>query len=159
MHGQFRFFLPEGEIVIPNTVVDNGEEQFLKAIFQNVFPIAGGGNFYIGLCNQVPADLDVLGSITTEPNVLNGYARKAITRDATGWPTIDQVNSDKRITSAQVTFTAAGGSFDKSFTRAFLCDVSSGSTGNLFAYSGALSQAITLADTQSFAMQYEFFAD
>jgi len=159
MRGQYRLFLPEGEIVLPNTVVDNGESNFLKAIFQNAFPIAGGGNFYIGLCDQVPAETDTLGSITTEVTVGGGYARIPITRDAVGWPTVDSVNGDARIVSKQVTFAASGAGFDKAFTRAFLCDAASGSTGNLFSYSAALTQGVLLAAGSSFPLQYEFFAD
>ena len=159
MHGQYRFFLPEsrgGEIVIPNTIVDEGEEAFLKQLFQDV---TLGTDFYVGLCNQTPVETDTLAAITTEPTVTNGYARIQLTRNAVDWPGVDSVNGVKRISSKQITFTASGGPFSADFTRAFLCDVASGSVGTLFSYSGPLADAILLADGDPFPMQYEFFLD
>ena len=168
MKGQFRIWLPknagelfavEPDIIIPNRVTDEGEEEYLKMIFQNVSAIAGGANWYIGLCNQLPAEADILSSISTEPTVTNGYARQSLVRSAVGWPTITVINGHKVIRSATVTFTASGGSFDAAFTRAFLTDQASGTVGKLYAYSGALTAAVILADTQSFQMQYECFLD
>jgi len=159
MHGQYRFFSPAypgGEIVILNTITDEGEEAFLKQLFQDV---TIGASFYVGLCNQTPVETDTLSSITTEPTVTNGYARELLTRNAVDWPGVDAVNGVKRISSKQLTFAASGGAFSTDFTRAFLCDAASGSTGTLFSYSGPLAAAITLADGEDFDMQYEFFLD
>lgn len=135
-----------------------GEQDILKILFQgdNII-VPAAGNFYLGLCNQVPAKGDTLASITTEPSVANGYARIALSRDTTGFPTIEQVNGETRIVSKVVTFTAAGGAFDKSFTRAFLCNAASGNVGELIAYSGAYASPILLADTQSQQMKFEFY--
>ena len=164
MHGQFRFSFPtnplQEDFVLPNIVVQEGEDSFLKMIFQNNDTIiAGGANFYLGLCNQIPAQLDSLASITTEPGLVGGYARKPITRDAVGWPTIDVVNDRKRIISKQVTFVAGGTAFDTAFSRAFICNILTGSVGILFAYSAALDAAVTLLPGQTFDLQYEFFVD
>ena len=162
MRGQFRLFLPKGkEIILPNTVTQEGEDAFLKMIFQNNDTIiAGGGNFYMGLCNQIPDQVDTMASITTEPTIgTGGYARQPITRDAPGWPTIDVVNTRKRITSAQFTFTASAADFDADFTRVFMNTDLTGFAGTLFSYSAALDSAILLLDGQSIDLQYEFFAD
>ena len=168
IHGQFRIWLPkdageifapEPDIIMPNRVTDEGEQEFLKMIFQNVTEIAGGANWYIGLCNQLPAEADILTSISTEPAVSNGYAREALVRSAVGWPTLTVINGHTVMRSAAVTFTAAGGAFSAAFTRLFLTDQSSGTAGKLYAYSGALTAEITLADTQSFQAQYEVFLD
>lgn len=160
-HGQFRIQLPgRPEIILPNTIPNEGEEALLKMAYQgdNVI-LPAGNNFYIGLCNQVPTETDTLASITSEPTVTNGYARQPVARSAVGWPTINLVNNVKQIVSQQVTFTAAGGPFSTSFSRAFLCNVASGSSGVLFAYSAALSSPILLQDTESFPMTYEVFAN
>lgn len=168
MKGQFRIWLPkyagalfapEPNIILPNRVTDEGEQEYLKMIFQNVSQIAGGGNFYVGLCNQTPAEGDGLTDISTELAVTNGYSRKAITRNAAGWPTLTTINGHTVLRSGTVTFTASGGDFSASFTRAFLTDQASGTAGVLYAYSGALTVALTLLDGQSFQMQYETFLD
>lgn len=161
MRGQFVLTFPNGEeIILPNTVVDEGEDAYLKMLFRadNSF-VASGGDFFIGLCDQVPVEADNIAAITSEPGATGGYARLAVTRDAVGWPTIDTVNGRKRIISKQITFTASGADFDAPFSRAFMCNVATGSVGTLFSYSGALSQAITLLDGQSFVMRYEIFLD
>ena len=135
-----------------------GEEALLKMLFQGDNTIvAAGGNFYLGLCNQTPAKNDTLTDITTEPTVANGYARESIIRSAVGFPTIEQINGESRIVSLVLTFTASGGDFDKSFTRAFLCDVASGTAGTLIAYSGAYSSPILLVDGESQQVKFEFY--
>ena len=151
---------PAYEIILPNTVVDEGEESYLKILFQgNNTDIPAGNDFFIGLADQVPDELDTLVSITSEPGATGGYARQAVARSAVGWPTIDQVNGRKRITSTTETFTATGADFDAPFSRAFLCNVASGTAGILFSYSGPLTNAVSLLDGESFQMQYEVFLD
>lgn len=168
MHGQFRFWMPrkcgillpeQPDIIVPNRVTNEGEEEYLKMIFQNVSAIAGGANFYIGLCNQIPVETDLLTDISTEPSSAGGYARKAVVRSAAGWPTITTINGHKVIRTATITFTASGADFDVPVTRAFLTDQASGTAGKLYAYSGALTAALTVPDGQSFSMQYETFLD
>jgi hypothetical protein len=171
MRGRYHIWLPqptwkvvspmhhmgEADFILPNLVTDEGEEHFLKAILQNVFPIAGGANFYIGMCNQIPADTDLLTDISTEPTATNGYARQAITRDAIGWPTLATVNGHISLQSTTETFTASGGDFSAAFTRLFLTDQLSGTTGDLYSYSGALTTPVTVLATQSFQAKYELF--
>ncbi len=147
-----------GPLVVPNTVPNEGEKEFLRMIARaDVSKVAAGGNFYVGLANQLPTEADLLASITTEPGVVNNYAREAVTRDVSGWPSEVSVNGYSGIRSASFTFSASGGAFDKPFTRAFLCNVASGTAGVLFSYSGALNQALTLQDGDSFGMQYEMY--
>ena len=166
--GQFRIWKPrpkgslfpiEPDFILPNRVTDEGEQEYLKMIFQNVSAIAGGGNFYVGLCDQTPAEADLLSDISTEPGATGGYARKAILRSAAGWPTLTVVNGHTVLRSATITFAASGAAFDAAISRAFLTDQASGTGGKLYAYTGPLSAALTVPDGQNFQMQYEVFLD
>lgn len=168
MHGEFVFskndkdgiLIPDTVQRIRNTIVDEGEDEFLKMIMRaDLSTIAAGGNWYLGLCNQVPVETHVLTDITTEPTIGVGtYARQIITRDSTGFPTLGRVNGVGFIRSTVEVFAASGADFDAPFSRAFLCDVASGA-GILFAYSGALTTPITVLDGESYNVQYEFFLD
>lgn len=141
-------------------IVTEGEEALLKMLFQDDQTIvAGGGNWYLGLCEQTPAKGDTLASITTEPTSTGGYARIAIARDSTDFPTanIGQVSGETRILSLLKTFTAVGADFSRTFDRAFLCNVASGTAGILIAYTGQYSSAIQLLNGQSQDVQFEFY--
>lgn len=155
-NGRFRFILPDKtKLIVPNAVVSEGKEAYLKMLMQgNNVIVAAGANFYMGLCAAVAA---TLADIATEPTVTNGYARSAIIRSAVGWPTIEEVAGQWMAQSTTETFTASGGAFSTTFTRAFLCSVSAGTGGILFAMSAALPSAITLGDGQSFSAAYELF--
>ena len=173
MKGEFRIWLPEShkktpsgiiiankpDIVITNRVTNEGETDFLKGIFRDDLAIAGGGNFYVGLCNQVPAETDTLSDISTEPTSAGGYARQAITRDGSGWPTITTINGHTVIRSDTMSFTASGADFDAAITRPFLTDASSGSSGILYALGGAISAERTVLDTETLSVQYQFALD
>jgi hypothetical protein len=149
-----------GPVQVFNTVPNEGEREFLRMIARaDVSKVAAGGNFYIGLCDQIPTETDLLTSITTEPGATGGYARQPISRDNTGWPTELSVNEHQGIRSATATFSASGADFDTAFSRAFMCNVLSGTAGILFSYSGALLNSMLLIDRQSFSMQYEMFLD
>ncbi len=159
MRGRFHISWGNKHFILPNRIFDEGEESFLKMIFQaDVADVSAGGNFFIGLCDDNDADNRTLATLIGEPGVVNGYGRKAITRDATGWPTIAVAGKMFRALSAQVTFTASGGSFDTAIKRAFLCNVTSGTGGLLFALSGRLSgQPITVPVGTPLNAQYEVF--
>jgi hypothetical protein len=151
------FIVPRLGLRLPNLLTTAGEAEFLKMIFRaDVATIAAGGNFYIGLCNIVPAKATTFAAVVaTEPTIAtNGYARAAITRDATGWPTAGADTAGSWLSSANATFTASGGAFDEAFTRLFLASAATGSTGTLFAISAALPAALTLEDTESFVASY-----
>lgn len=157
MHG--RFILPSLGLVLPNMVVDAGEESFLKMIFRaDVTDVASGGNFYIGLVKDTPAETDTLATLTGEPSATNGYARIAVERDATGWPTIDQPTTSFRAVSKEVLFQASGGPIGP-FTRIFLCNAASGTSGILFAVSAALPADRYIVDGEGFPVRYEFYLD
>ena len=160
LHGRFIFYPSDSSrIILPNIIPDDGESEYLKMIVQaDVALIAAGANFFVGLTSGTFTGSSILSTATAnEPLVANGYARQAISRDATGWPTIDSIGGIGRAQSITVTFTASGGNFDKTFTRAFLTEASAGSVGKLLGVSAALATAIQLNNGQSFAMKYELF--
>lgn len=154
--GRFIFFpdTPK-QFIIPNNVLSAGRELFLKQVFQADTSVT---DFYLGLMGAAFADDTTLADIlaSSEPTIgTGGYAREQLTRDSTDWPTIQQVNGEWQARSKLVTFTASGADFDTSVSRAFLCDVSAGSAGNLLAVSGALPAALTIADGDSLPIKYE----
>lgn len=158
-HGRFHILTPEKKIIsVDNMICSAGAESLLKMMFRGTTAdVSVGGNFYIGICGSAAAFADTLASISTEPTVTNGYARIALTRDATGFPTIATVNGIWRALSKSITFTASGGAFSQNLVRIFLSNVASGTSGILYAYSGALINAITIADGQSYQITYEFY--
>lgn len=157
MRGQYVFWpgTPR-ELIVPNTLLDEGEESFIKMITQaDVGDVAAGGNFYVGLCGSAFAETDTLATLAGEPTVTNGYAREAVTRDATGWPTLLSVGGKWMARTAQIDFTASGGDFSTSIWRAFLCNVASGSSGLLFSVSAALPAAELIENGETLPMHYE----
>ena len=161
MRGQFKFWPgTPWELIIPNMIVDEGEEAFLKMLAQgDVSDVALGGNYYVGLCADTPVETDGLTDIASEPSRSGGYARIALSRDVTGFPTINQVNGVYRARSKVITFTASGDDFDTAIDRAFLCNVASGTVGVLFSYSGALTDTLVITNGNSLPVQYELFLD
>ena len=159
MRGQFRFTLPNGEeIIVPNIITDQGEEDLLKMILQaDVAIVSAGGNWFVGLCEETPGETDTLASISTEPTSAGGYARQPIARNTTGWPTISQVNDAFRGLSLQITFAASGADFSRTIQRAFLTNVVSGTAGRLFAYSGLLPNPLLITDGNNLPVKYELF--
>lgn len=159
MRGRFIFW-PDTphQLIVPNNVLDEGEDTFLKMITQaDVADVAAGGNFFVGLCGNTFDETTTLATLTGEPSAAGGYARQAIARNNVGWPTISVVNGIRRAQSLTVTFAAVGANFSTTFQRAFLCNVVSGTVGKLFAVSGALPAAIQVNDGQNFPMRYELY--
>lgn len=144
-------------VVVPNLIPDDGETEFLKMIFQNVSAVAGGADFYVGLCDQVPTESLLLSGITTEPTGAGGYARQPLTRDSTDWPTIATVNGHLCITSVPVTFTATGADYSRTFSRFFLTSVASGSAGKLYSVSGPLVSPLLIIDGASYDAAYRLY--
>jgi hypothetical protein len=161
LEGRFRITVPRLGMIhyVRNRITELGDESFLKMITRaDVVDVASGGNFYIGMCRGTDDKTNALSDVPNEPTVLNGYSRKAVARDATGWPTISKVNGIWRALSAAVSFTASGGNFDQAFNRVFLCNVSSGSAGLLLAYSGQLEEDFTLTPALSpITVEYELW--
>ena len=172
IHGNFRIWLPrkageiilppEPDIILPNRVTDEGEQAYLKMLFRDDTEVAGGADFYVGLCNQTPNETDVLTDISTEPDDSAygfGYAREPISRDLAGWPTLTTVNGHTVMRSETIEFTAYGGDFSEAFTRAFMTSASTGTSGVLYSYSGALVEELLIENGDTFSMQYEVYFD
>lgn len=140
-------------------ITAEGADAYAKMLFRGdaTIVVPATGNFYIGLCNQVPDQEDTLVDIVTEPSAAGGYARIAIQRSSAGWPVIAPVNGKTKIESLAALFEASGADFDQAFTRAFLCNVASGTAGVLFAYSGALNAPLLLLDGESRSVKFEHF--
>lgn len=158
-----RFILFPGtsqELILPNTIVDEGEDAlFAMALQANNTIVAGAGNFFIGLCGDDGVAEDaVIADLLGEPSVVNGYARQAVIRSAAGW-TIDRVAGYSRARSATVNFIGSGGNFDKAITRAFLCSVSAGSAGTLFSVSHRLTTSKTILDAETYPVAYELYGN
>ncbi len=162
IHGQYRFHpgTPK-EFVVPNLITDEGEKSFLKQIMQaDVIDVAdgqSGGNWFLGLCEEVPGETDTLVTITTEPTLTNGYARQSFARDTTGVPTVELVNDAHRAVSLTLTFSASGGPFSRTIQRAFLTNVSSGTSGLLYSYSGLLPNPLTVVVGTDLVVKFELF--
>lgn len=160
LRGGFRLFPgdPEREIFIPNQITLAGEQSFLAMICQDSqTDIAANANFYVGLCSGTFDKTTTLSGISGEPSATNGYARQSAARNSTGWPQIVQVNNVWRAQTQVLNFTATGGNFSAAITRTFLCNVLSGTSGKLFAVSGAFQSAVLVVQNQTLPAQYELY--
>lgn len=152
-----------GEFVIngkpvPNIIVDEGEEAFLRMIVEgSAVDLAPGADFYFGLTTDIGVANDATLADLGELLVQNGYARKPIVRAPAGWPVIQQITGFFQAQSVQVQFTAAGGDFNAAYTRAFLCNVAAGTAGKLFAISGRLDEPFLLTDGNSVNVSYNLY--
>jgi hypothetical protein len=130
-----------------NNLADKGEENMLDVYFRGGTAPA---SFEIGLFNDTPVDTDDVSDLTGEPST-NGYARQALARNSTDFPTLALDSGDYQVTSKEVTFSASGGSWGP-VTYACLIYVN-GATKKLIAYE-ALSQSRTLADGETLTITY-----
>lgn len=155
LRGRYILIFEDQEpIVLENTIVQEGAEQFFKELLN----AAAAAPLHLGLCNQVPNPTDTLADIVTEPTIgVNGYARVPLLRNTTDWPLIATSNNETSATTKVVTFTATGGSFDEPYSRLFMCNVLTGFTGLLFSFSAALPLPVTQADGTSFNVQYQLY--
>lgn len=159
MRGQFVFW-PETErqLVVPNNIMDEGAESFLKMIGQDdQTDVAAGADFYIGMCGKPFTTSDTLATLAGEPSGAGGYSRKAVSRDNVGFPSITQENGIWKMQSKVVNFVAGGADFSVSIWRTFLCNVGAGTAGKLFAVSGPLQAAHLVVDGETFPVRYEIF--
>jgi hypothetical protein len=150
-------FFQIGNEILPNTIVQSGEQAFLAALTQGDLTNmpAVGGNFYLGLCGLTFAINLTLAGIVGEPSATNGYARQAIVRGAGGW-TISLIGNIYRARSSQVNFAAVGGNYSTTIRRAFLCSVAAGTAGTLYAISAPLSVDTLITPTTPLPVQYSF---
>lgn len=145
---------------LPNFVTDEGVQEFLKMLMQGQ-AIGEDASWYIGLCGLNATKATTLATIPAEPTNQGGYARQALARDTTDWPTanIAQVNGVYRIRSIAVNFAAAAADYSISIHRAFICNDAAGTTGKLFAVSAQLPEGLLIEDGQSYPVAYEFAFD
>jgi len=145
---------------VPNFLTRFGGLTVLKMAFAgDISDITIGGNWYIGLTSEVGISREaVLSDLTGELDAQGGYARQPVVRNAAGW-TVDGVNGVARCLSVIVNFTATGADFSHAFTRSFLCNVQTGTVGNLYSISGPAPQPIQVIDGQTFPMQYEIYGE
>jgi len=155
IRGQYIITPENGEqIILPNTIVGEGAEQFLAELFNGTV----AASLHMGLCNQVPDNSDVLADISTEPTIgVGSYARVPLARNSTDWPSIASADGESFITSKAVVFTASGADFDAPHSRLFMCNQLTGFVGTLFSYSAALPTPVTQLDGTAFTAQYQFF--
>lgn len=89
-----------------NDLVDEGERSLLMTYFRaEEVPL----QFYVRLANDAISLTDGLSNVENEPTSVHGYVPQLIERSAAGFPTVEQVEGDWRVTSKQVSFTASGG--------------------------------------------------
>lgn len=131
---------------IHNIFHDEGEEYLVKTAFTEALAVPA--NHYMGLDNRTAlAEGDVLTDVTAaEPGTASGYARQAVATNATDY-TASQVGGNWQVVTSTETFSASGGSIGP-VANVFLCDQSTGKTGDLY-LSLALSTSRTLADGES----------
>jgi len=139
LRGEFR--RADG-LVIPNNVTIVGARTILAAALRNTVP-----TFWVGLCSGVyTPDLQIEDLV--EPTLAtNGYARLAVARDATGWPSDGEVNGEVYFESLALVWQAIGGPFDQPITRMFLSQTQNGLTGDVLALSAALPDDFIIEET------------
>lgn len=151
--GEFVFINPISgdEGVLCNTVLENGQQRFMEAIFQQATKSIV--TFQLGLFDEIPAYTADVADITTEPTAAGGYARQNLVSDITDWPIVGLQNGMGYAESKTLTFTASGADYSRAFSRAFLME----SGGEILAYSSPLQSPKLLLDTDSFQIKYRIF--
>lgn len=134
--------------VLHNTLSRVADQRMLELQFRG--GAAPGASYYIGLADATnPCSITKVDSTATawtgEP-VANGYARVAVSKDSTGFPTSAASSNDWHIVSKVVTFTSTG--TIGPVNCALLSDQASGTAGDWHAWV-ALSQARTMANGES----------
>lgn len=152
-----RFVWSDKGIILPNTLMNEGEELLQNMAFRNQ-PIGGSGAFYIGLCQDVFTGKGMtLGDIVGEPTETNNYARQIVNRDATDWNAPVTTNDVTNIRSKTVSFSAIGGDYSNAISRLFLTNAATGTTGILFSLSSALQTPKLIVDTEIAQFWYDIF--
>lgn len=158
MRGQFILYPGEDrEMILRNSVLNDGQEAFLGMIFNASATYA---SFYCGLMGSAYEDTTTLADLVgvSEPTIgTNAYARMELARDATDWPEIAKVNGEWRVRSKLMTFQPVGGDFDKPVLRMFLASVGVGAAGKLFTVSGVAAAPITVTVAEPLPVIYELW--
>lgn len=125
----------------PNALADEGEQQILDVYLRGA---TAPTSLYLGLVAGSPSDTTTLATMTEVTGT--GYARIALARNTTDWPTLALNSGDYMATSAAKVFTA-GGTWTGA-TNAFVTDASSGTSGKFLIYSPlAATRTLVNGDT------------
>lgn len=109
-----RFVRGDG-LVLHNNISLMGSKMILEAAFRNTVP-----TFVLALVTGTPT-LDMTLSGMEEPTIgVNGYSRKAITRDDTGWPTSAEAGGEWYVGTEWTPWQPEDGPFDKAIQRVAL---------------------------------------
>lgn len=111
----------------PNALADEGEEIILDVFFRGA---SAPASLYIGLVAGSPAETTTLATMTEVTGT--GYARGALARNTTDWPTLALDSGDFQVVSTGEVFTA-GGTWTGA-TNSFLTGAASGTSGDFIAY-------------------------
>lgn len=103
---------PDGKIVndfwTRNSLANEGEYYMLDATYRQATQAT---NFYVRLYyNTTPTVTSTLTSLSSYEVSGNGYSAQTLQANSTGFPTLALNGSHERVVSAEVTFTASGGS-------------------------------------------------
>lgn len=128
----------------PNDLADEGENDILSVYLRGA---TAPTSFYFALAGADPGETGTLATMTEVTGT--GYARIAVARNTTDWPTLALDSGDFKATSATKTFTA-GGNWTNA-THLVLCTAASGTAGKLVAYK-ALGATRSLINTDQLAV-------
>jgi len=113
---------------VHNDLVDSGEETMLKAFFRgSSVPSA----FYVRLAKDTIVETDTLIDIAGEHSG-DGYSAQLVERSSVGFPQLELISGDWRISSKEVEYEASGGDIGP-VNVAFLA-TSSDNSGDLLAF-------------------------
>lgn len=144
-------------LVIPNNVMTYGIRTILKAGLRN-----DAINLHVALANCNPDPL-LAAEQLNEPTIgVNGYARQALPRDATGWPVYSQLNGETYLETKFFVFEAVDDDFDKPVNRLAIIDHATQTNGQIVvALSGAFPTEITITpdtDEADRSFKYRLYA-
>lgn len=151
------FIINEGqadEEHVRNTIVSDGAQRYLQALFQAGATLPA--NFYVGLTNATYTfDTATLALIAAGEPVGNGYARQAAVRNGSDWD-VSEIGGFWRAKSKQLVFTASA-DWTAAWSRMFLCNLVSGTGGNVFALSAPTVAPRVVLNGAPPTVSYEFW--
>lgn len=87
-------------LVLPNNITSYGAQILLAAAIRNEVP-----SFFVGLVDAVPDPALLIASVL-EPQFVDGYERKQVSRDAAGWPVTGTLNGETWYETGWLTWVA-----------------------------------------------------
>lgn len=155
--GYFVEELPGGEEILhKNTLVATGASWFLRDIFRKETALLPN-TYYLGLTNAAYTfdQATLLAALAVGEPVGNGYARMPLVRGTADW-TVQEVNGVMQALSVTCAFTASA-NWDKTWTRAFICNAAAGTAGEVISVSGPAPAARTVLSGQGPSIKYEYY--